>query len=77
MRFEASVKDLQKAIKDLEKASKQAVKKQSRSAKSSNQIDMFAAPPAQAPSNDIDVDALKLQLDQAIHSVETILKESA
>lgn len=73
MRFDASLKELQKAIKDLEKASKKAVKSKGKGV-NINQIDMFAAP---APSNDIDVEALKSQLDDAISSVETILKESA
>jgi len=75
MRFDASLKELQKAIKDLEKASKKAAKSKGKGA-SINQIDMFASP-APAPSNDIDVDALKSQLDEAISSVETVLKESA
>lgn len=73
MRFDASLQQLQKAIKDLEAASKKAAKSKGKGA-SVNQIDMFAMP---APSNDIDVDALKSQLDEAIQSVETILKESA
>ena len=73
MRFEASLKELQKAIKDLEKASKNAAKGKSKSGVS-NQIDLFAAP---APSNDIDIKSLKNQLDEAISSVETLLKESA
>lgn len=72
MRFEASLKELQKAIKDLEKAGKTAASKKSKS--SVNQIDMFAMP---APSNDVDVDMLKKQLDEAISSVETLIKESA
>ena len=75
MRFDASLKELQKAIKDLEKASKKAAKSKG-NAGNINQIDMFSAPMA-APSNDIDVDALKSQLDDAISSVETIIKESA
>jgi len=74
MRFDASLKELQKAIKDLEKASKKAAKSKG-NAGNINQIDMFSATPA--PSNDIDVDALKSQLDDAISSVETIIKESA
>jgi hypothetical protein len=73
MRFEASVKELQKAIKDLEKASKNAAKKQPK-AKATNQMDMFSFG---APSNDIDVDTLKKQLDDAIQSVETVLKEAS
>lgn len=73
MRFDASLKELQKAVKDLEKASKATAKKKGR-ATSTNQIDMFAAP---APANDIDVKALKKQLDEAISSMETIIKESA
>lgn len=72
MRFEASLKELQKAIKDLEKAGKNAASKKSKS--SANQIDMFAMP---APSNDVDIDMLKKQLDEAISSVETLIKESA
>ena len=75
MRFDASLKELQKAIKDLDKASKKAVKSKGSTA-SVNQIDMFSSS-APAPSNDIDVDALKSQLDDAITSVETIIKESA
>ncbi len=73
MRFDASLKELQKAIKDLETASKKAAKSKGKGV-SINQIDMFSAP---TPSNDIDVDGLKSQLDEAISSVETILKESA
>jgi hypothetical protein len=73
MRFDASLKELQKAIKDLEKAGKDAAKKKGK-ATSTNQMDMFAMP---APSNDIDVQKLKSQLDDAIASVETVLKESA
>lgn len=76
MRFEASLRELQKAIKDLEKTSKKVAKGKGKGA-SINQIDMFAAPAPAAPSNDIDVDALKAQLDEAISSVETVLKESA
>lgn len=74
MRFDASLKELQKAIKDLEKASKKAAKSKGK-AGVTNQIDMFSSAPS--PSNDIDVEALKSQLDDAIASVETILKESA
>ena len=67
---------MQKAVADLEKASKSAAKKKNTIA--SAQIDMFAAPaPTNDPSNDIDVKALKLQLDEAISSVENLLKESA
>ena len=73
MRFDASLKELQQAIKNLETASKKAAKSKGKNA-SVNQIDMFAMP---APSNDIDIDKLKSQLDDAIQSVETILKESA
>lgn len=73
MRFDASLKELQKAVKDLEKASKSTVKKKGK-AVSANQIDMFSAA---SPANDIDVKALKKQLDQAISSMETIIKESA
>lgn len=78
MHFDASLKRLQGAVKKLEKASKSAAKKNS--SVSSAQIDMFAAPapaPSTSASNDIDVKALKHQLDEAISSVETILKESA
>ena len=74
MQFEASLKELQQAIKDLEKVSKNAAKKGKKSSAGVAQIDMFAGP---APANDIDVDALKAQLDEAISSVETLLKESA
>ena len=73
MRFDASLKRLQKAVENLEKASKNAAKKKSNNALA-GQIDMFAAP---MPSNDIDVSSLKKQLDEAISSVETLLKESA
>ena len=73
MRFEASLKELQAAVKELEKASKQAAKKKGKGA-SINQMDMFAAP---APSNDIDVKAMKKQLAEAISSMETLIKESA
>ena len=73
MRFEASLKELQQAIKNLEKASKSAAKSKNKGA-SVNQIDMFSMAPA---SNDIDVVALKKQLDEAISSVETLIKESA
>ena len=73
MRFEASLKELQKAVKDLEKASKTASKKKGKSA-STNQIDMFGM---SAPANDIDVNTLKKQLDDAISSMETLIKESA
>ena len=73
MRFEASLKDLQKAVKDLEKASKKAAKKKAK-VTTTNQIDMFAAP---APSNDVNIDALKEQLDVAISSIETLIQESA
>lgn len=76
MRFDASLKDLQSAIKDLEKASKKAAKSKGKGA-SVNQIDMFASAPMPAASNDIDVDALKTQLDDAINSVEAILKEAS
>lgn len=75
MRFDASLKRLQKAVENLEKASKQAVKTK-KSGANANQIDMFAMPMAQ-PSNDIDVKQLKKQLDEAISSVETLIKESA
>ena len=73
MRFEASLKELQKAVKDLEKASKTTAKKKGK-ATNTNQIDMFGM--AQ-PANDIDVKALKEQLDEAISSMETLIKESA
>ena len=73
MRFEASLKELQKAVKDLEKASKSTAKKKGK-AVNTNQIDMFGM--AQ-PANDIDVKALKKQLDEAISSMETLIKESA
>jgi Sec-independent protein translocase protein TatA len=73
MRFEASLKELQKAVKNLEKASKSAAKSKSK-VTTTNQIDMFSSV---APSNDIDVKALKKQLDEAISSVETLIKESA
>lgn len=73
MRFESSLKQLQKAIKDLEKSSKKAAKKQMASV-SNNQIDMFAAP---VPSNDVDVDVLKKQLDEAISSIENVMKEAS
>jgi len=76
MHFDASLKRLQDAVKNLEKASKTAAKK--KNAVASSQIDMFAAPvTTSSASNDIDVKALKHQLDEAISSVETILKESA
>ena len=74
MRFDASLKKLQKAVADLEKASKSAA--QSKSKANAAQIDMFSFAPA-APSNDIDVETLKKQLDEAISSVETLMKESA
>jgi hypothetical protein len=73
MRFEASLKELQSAVKDLEKVNKKAASKKGKGA-SINQMDMFAAVP---PANDIDVDALKKQLDDAITSMETLIKESA
>ena len=73
MRFESSLKELQKAIKDLEKASKKVAKSKAK-ASVTNQIDMFGAAP---PSNDIDIDGLKNQLDEAISSVQTLIKESA
>ena len=73
MRFEASLKELQKAVKDLEKASKNTVKKKGKMI-NANQIDMFSFG---QPANDIDVEALKKQLDEAISSMETLLKESA
>ncbi len=73
MRFDASLKELQKAIKDLEKASKKAAKSKAK-ASVTNQIDMFGAA---TPSNDIDIDGLKNQLDEAISSVQTLIKESA
>jgi len=76
MRFDASIKELQKAIKSLEKASKKAAKSKSKST-NTNQIDMFSMPVQSAPANDIDVKALKKKLDDAIASVETIMKESA
>jgi hypothetical protein len=77
MHFDASLKRLQNAVKNLEKASKSAAKK--KSSISSAQIDMFSAPAPACTnaSNDIDVKALKHQLDEEISSVETILKESA
>lgn len=75
MRFEASLKQLQKAIKDLEKQSKKVAKKSAKVV-NTNQIDMFAGSAPQA-SNDIDVQELKKQLDEAISSVETLIKESA
>lgn len=76
MRFDASLKRLQKAVSDLEKASKNAAKKNKNV--NSAQIDMFASPVfSNAPSNDIDVKHLKKQLDDAISSMETLLKESA
>jgi len=73
MRFDASLKELQKAIKDLEKSSKDAAKRKPKLTPS-NQIDMFSAP---APSNDVDVKALKKQLDNAISSIETVMKEAS
>ena len=73
MRFEASLKELQKAVKDLEKASKTTAKKKGK-AFNSNQIDMFGM---YTPANDLDVKALKKQLDEAIFSMETLIKESA
>jgi len=62
----------------LEKTSKKVAKGKAK-ANSTNQIDMFAMgnAPTPTPSNDIDVEALKSQLDEAISSVETLLKESA
>jgi Sec-independent protein translocase protein TatA len=76
MRFDASLKRLQKAVSDLEKTSKKLAK--SKKSSNNNQIDMFAAPVAQhSPSNDIDIDQLKQQLDDAIESVENVLKEPA
>ena len=75
MKFDASVKELQKAIKDLEKASKKAAKQKMPKVTSTNQIDMFAVAPA--PSNDIDAAALKKQIDVAISSIETLIKQSA
>jgi hypothetical protein len=74
MQFDASLKRLQKAVDNLEKASKKAVK--SKGGVNASQMDMFSMPPP-APSNDIDVDMLKKQLDEAISSVETLMKESA
>ena len=76
MRFDASLKRLQKAVEDLEKASKKVAKAKGKNSVHSNQIDMFAMPMA-TPSNDIDVEDLKKQLDAAISSVETLMKESA
>jgi len=73
MRFESSLNQLQKAIKDFEKSSKKAAKKKM-AAVSNNQIDMFAAP---VPSNDVDVDMLKKQLDEAISSIENVMKEAS
>ncbi len=73
MRFENSLKDLQKAIKDLEKASTKVAKSKKTTA-NTNQIDMFALA---SPANDIDVKALKNQLDEAILSMKTLIKESA
>ena len=73
MRFDASLKELQSAVKELEKASKNAAKKKGKSVHT-NQIDMFAMA---VPANDIDVKALKKQLDEAISSMETLIKESA
>ena len=67
MRFDASLKELQKAVKDLEKASKTTAKKKGKFT-NTNQIDMFGM---SAPANDIDVKALKKQLDEAISSMET------
>lgn len=71
MRFDASLKELQKAVKDLEKVSKSTAKKKGKTSHI-NQIDMFAA-----PANDIDIKTLKKQLDEAISSMETLIKESA
>lgn len=71
MRFDASLKELQKAVKDLEKVSKSTAKKKGKTS-NFNQIDMFAA-----PANDIDIKTLKKQLDEAISSMETLIKESA
>jgi hypothetical protein len=75
MRFDASLKELQKAIKDLDKVTKKAMKSKSK-AVATNQIDMFSMPMPSAPSNDVDVVGLKKQLDHAISSVETLMKES-
>lgn len=75
MRFDASLKRLQQAVQDLEKASKKAASSRKNTTQA-GQIDMFAAPMLE-PSNDIDVETLKKQLDNAISSVETLMKESA
>lgn len=76
MRFDASLKRLQQAVSNLEKASKKAAK--AKKTVSSNQMDMFSSPVVeQSPSNDFDVDQLKQQLDDAIASVENVLKETA
>lgn len=72
MRFEASLKDLQQAIKTLEKnVSKSRAKK---STVMTNQIDMFADP--KSPANDLDIEMLKKQLDAAIDSVESLVKQA-
>lgn len=76
MRFDASLKRLQDAVKELEKASKAAAKK--KSGVLANQQDLFGGFAPQTSDNDnVDFSALKNQLDQAINSVETLLKESA
>ncbi|PCI01931.1 MAG: hypothetical protein COB76_00040 [Alphaproteobacteria bacterium] len=76
MRFDASLKRLQKAVSGLEKASKKAAKSKAGASVNTNQIDMFGGGAPQA-SNDFDVKELKNQLDEAISSVETLIKESA
>jgi exonuclease VII small subunit len=76
MRFEASLKELQKAVKELEKAGKSVKKKQKNV--STNQIDMFGlSAPSTNAANDLDVKSLKKQLDEAISSMETLIKGAA
>lgn len=74
MRFDASLQRLQKAVQELEKASKNRKKRGNELA---GQIDLFAAPVAAASNGNVDVSSLKNQLDEAISSVKTLLKESA
>lgn len=76
MRFDASLKRLQEAVKELEKTSKAAAKKKGGGL--SNQQDLFGGGHVAASDNDnIDFSAITEQLDNAITSVETLLKESA
>lgn len=76
MRFDASLKRLQTAVKELEKTSRAAAKKKGGGL--AGQQDLFSGFAAKPSDNDnIDFSALKNQMDEAIVSVETLLKESA